>query len=149
MFNGLAQTAWTGPAKMREMLADLVWETETARRVIKKGFKSDLYSVEWLGKLVVPDVVEHLAPAILHDEAYTRQDISRKEADDMFLEAMKSVGIAMWRRWAIYLAVRIGGGRAWRRNKRERTSNPRAWFELHGIYRPEFGPRPEIDNIDV
>lgn len=39
----------------------------------------------------------------------------RAEADAIFREAMEVVGVSAWRRFAMYRAVRLGGGKGWGR----------------------------------
>lgn len=50
--------------------------------------------------------------AVLHDYLYrvnSRPQVSREQADEVFLEAMKSRGVSWWIRWPMYLGVRAGG----------------------------------------
>lgn len=64
-------------------------------------------------------------PAVLHDYLYALRggepyEKSRRECDDLFLEAMQLVGVGWLHRHVIYAAVRLMGGihsmgRAWRR----------------------------------
>lgn len=50
-------------------------------------------------------------PAVIHDYLYTRKDVSRKLADQVFLEAMDvAQDVAPWRRKLRYWAVRLFGG---------------------------------------
>jgi len=42
------------------------------------------------------------------EKAYTRKDV-----DDIFLSLMEQLGLSWWRRRAMYLAVRLFGGRYW------------------------------------
>lgn len=56
------------------------------------------------------------AAAILHDHLYNwgvhfKQIKDRQEADDVFLEAMQSSGVAPWRAWLYFVAVRLFGKR--------------------------------------
>lgn len=135
---------------MREMLVTLEWDNGTERIVIPKGFRTDLYSVRFLGKLITPDIVEQQGPAILHDWCYTIQSLSRAQSDALLLDAMHVVGVGFIKRWSIYLAVCAGGWVAWNRNDHALRTDPRGWFEYHGIYRPEFHtPTAEIDRVDV
>lgn len=41
----------------------------------------------------------------------------RRNADKIFLRAMKACGVRIWKRWIIYIAVRCCGWAAWRKNK--------------------------------
>lgn len=49
-------------------------------------------------------------PAVIHDWLYTRCDVSRKDADEVFAEACKVAGISAWRRGPMWLMVRLFGG---------------------------------------
>ena len=51
--------------------------------------------------------------AVLHDYLYRTGKASRVVADALFLEAMTALGMASWRRWAMYLAVRLFGARVY------------------------------------
>jgi hypothetical protein len=63
-------------------------------------------------------------PAVLHDVLYWRgyvehdmrqKKITRKEADDIFNEAMQVSGVNWFARQLIYAGVRVGGGAIWDR----------------------------------
>ena len=55
--------------------------------------------------------------AVIHDWMYWNQSRSRKEADDIFLEGMVVLEVGYIQRYAIYLAVRLGGWWGWWRNQ--------------------------------
>jgi hypothetical protein len=58
--------------------------------------------------------------AVIHDYLYTHPgERSRKDCDDIFLEAMTDLGVSTMRRNAMYAAVRVGGGLAWRKHRQE------------------------------
>ena len=40
--------------------------------------------------------------------------VTRKQADDIFMCAMKDSGVSWWRRWVVYLGVRVGGWACWK-----------------------------------
>lgn len=50
--------------------------------------------------------------AVIHDYLYGRNlpDVSRKQADEVFAEAMKACGTAAWRRGPMWFGVRLFGG---------------------------------------
>ena len=97
------------------LLEDLVWKDKI---VVKKGFVTDFASVpnDVILQGIVPRNGRERAAAVLHDWIYRGHEPSytRKMADDLFLEAMKSVGFPLWRAYIAYLAVRIFGGIAWK-----------------------------------
>ena len=60
--------------------------------------------------------------ALIHDDLYFRQPVSRRVADLVFLDAMTAEKIPFYFRWPKYLGVRIGGWLGWRRNKRSQRA---------------------------
>lgn len=44
---------------------------------------------------------------------FAPRPVSRDEADDIFLDAMKDSGVSWWKRNAAYIAVQVGGNHAW------------------------------------
>ena len=49
------------------------------------------------------------AAAVLHDWLYRSGMLSRKDAAEVFYNALRSSGIARWRTWIMWAGVRIGG----------------------------------------
>jgi hypothetical protein len=101
---------------------------------IPKGFFSDLASVPRLFWRLFPPSGKYTAAAIVHDFLYYNQSaqvnvtdalhLARADADATFLEAMEALAVAWITRQAIYRAVRIGGGAAWKTNYKKRTGKP-------------------------
>lgn len=83
---------------------------------IPKGFVTDLASVPRLFWSIFPPNGEYSKAAIVHDFIYRTRTllISRKEADAIFLEGMKVLKVPAWRRYAIWLAVRLFGWLAYK-----------------------------------
>ncbi len=78
-------------------------------------FKTDLASVPRLFRSIVPQVGNHLIPAVFHDCAYRGHfGMTRAFADRMFLAFMELSGVGWIRRRAMYVAVRSFGGLAWK-----------------------------------
>lgn len=92
-------------SRAREMAADTI--------VVPPGFETDFASVPRIpvAWLVAGDTA--VAPATLHDWAYTLQFCSRDEADELFREAMEVQGVGWFKRRAMYRAVRWFGASAW------------------------------------
>lgn len=80
---------------------------------IKKGFETDLASIPRVAQGLVPKVGKHVQPAIVHDWFYVHGGITKAEADQMFLDGMKYVGVPWYRRYIMYAAVRVGGKGVW------------------------------------
>jgi hypothetical protein len=97
----------------------LVYDRGHEQIIVPRGFITDLASIPKLfrGLLDVND--SHRKAAVLHDFLYCLQGFTRKQCDDMFLEAMTSIGVPRYKRHLMYVAVRAGGWLIW--NKRANT----------------------------
>lgn len=105
----LTETTWA-------LLAPLTYASDLVEDaiVVPKGFQTDFASVPrvpiafWL----TGDTAHEAA--VVHDWCYQRHlTKTRKEADDIFYEAMSAMEIPAWRRQIMYRAVRLAGGGAW------------------------------------
>ena len=89
---------------------------------VPSGFITDFASTPRLAWSIIPPTGKHTKAAVLHDYLYSdptcwficgielsKFEISRKECDKIFLNAMKVLGVKKWKRTIIYLGVRIGG----------------------------------------
>ena len=83
--------------------------------VIRIGtdFKTDFASVPRFLWGILPPTGKYGKAAVIHDYLYRTALASRAMADAIFLEAMGVLGVALWKRWAMYLAVRLFGWRAY------------------------------------
>jgi hypothetical protein len=67
-------------------------------------------------------------PAIIHDELYktplvavaggTAREVTRAQADAIFLEAMDASGVNWFTKRIIYSGVRVGGWKAWNAHRK-------------------------------
>ena len=90
--------------------------------LIPKGFECDLASIPRpLWRLIAPFELSLVAPMV-HDFIYRAKGrfykdggtdlvVTRKEADDLFLELMELEGVSKWKRKVAYRAVRAFGSR--------------------------------------
>jgi hypothetical protein len=94
---------------------------------VEVGFDTDYASVpRGLWNLYPPDGA-YTEAAVIHDALYWHQataehggkPVTRAQADAVFLEAMKALGIGWVTRHILYRAVRVGGGKAWADNARK------------------------------
>ncbi len=82
-------------------------------------FASDLASIPAVFQMIFPVVDHHRFPAILHDWLYFKRGVigaktfTRSECDDLFLQAMTDSGVSRWKRYSIWMAVRMGGFFSW------------------------------------
>lgn len=109
----------TGSYRLKEALiyagSDLV--------VIPEGFIFDGASVPQIFTNLFPKSgARYDRAACLHDWLYATQTTSRKEADDLFLEAMKADGVNWATRRTIYRAVRMFGWSAWNKVKKHEAN---------------------------
>lgn len=94
---------------------DFRYQSDIAKQVITvpAGFVTDFASVPripisyWLF-----GDTSHEA-AVVHDWLYKSKPVPRDVADEILKEASAVAGIPAWRRWGMYLGVRIGGGKPW------------------------------------
>lgn len=49
------------------------------------------------------------AAATVHDRLYVTAELSRRDADAVFLNALRASGVARWRAWLMWAGVRLGG----------------------------------------
>ena len=84
--------------------------------VVPSGFETDLASIPRRLRSVVAQVGRHMLPAIFHDAAYEGHfgDMTKAEADQMFLDGMEAVDVPWVRRKVMYAAVRVGGRGHWK-----------------------------------
>ena len=97
---------------------------------VETNFRTDLASIPRVAQIIVPKLGRFNQSACTHDWCYKnrfvfvkshfydhtgveRKSISRKDADQIFLQAMKVAGVRYTRRMAIYWAVRAGGWTHW------------------------------------
>ena len=71
------------------------------------GFETDLASVPRLLRSIVSKV-DGIEASIIHDWLYHSREVTRKEADRIFLDLLDGV-VPEWRRRAMYWAVRAFG----------------------------------------
>ncbi len=88
--------------------------TEVLEFTVLAGFSTDLASIPRAFQGIVPKVGKHIQPAIAHDWCYMgNTDLTKADADLLFLEGMESVGVWWLRRRVMYMAVRLGGTGHW------------------------------------
>lgn len=89
---------------------------------IPKGFRTDFASIPWFARwFVTPLEQPQYRAAALHDVLYRAPKLraehygmSRKECDEIFLDAMLADGTPRFKAAMMWFAVRIGGAFAYR-----------------------------------
>lgn len=104
-----------------ELLKPFVYKSESIGDItVPENFSTDLTSVPWFARWYVSRDGDHTKPAVIHDWLYLKKSaadfpaITRKQADEVFLEALLVRGIRPSMAKIMYGAVRIGGGRSFR-----------------------------------
>jgi hypothetical protein len=103
----IAAQRWRLLADFKALLIPGVMQTVPA------GFVTDFASVPRvpLAFLLCGDTA-HKA-AVLHDYLYSQGGTDRSYADAVLRAGMAADGEPAWRRWAMWAAVRVFGGRFW------------------------------------
>ena len=101
---------------------------------VPKGFNCDLASVpRWVRSVATP-WNQSARPGVWHDCCYRWYEtwrIPRKEADELYRDALMEEGVARWRAWIQMMAVKFGAGDAWERwrhaSQRRKGPKPARW----------------------
>ncbi len=86
---------------------------------VPKGFVTDCASIPFPVKMFIPVSGLYNQAAVLHDYLYATQTRSRKESDDIFLEAMTVLGVNVIKRKLMYWAVRMFAWIPWNHHKKK------------------------------
>ena len=86
-----------------------------------KGFDFDAASIPQIFWSIIgsPFTGNYTTPAAIHDGLYAGEILDRKVCDDIFLDLMKQYKVSYIRRYAMYWAVRLGGGKVWKEHTKE------------------------------
>lgn len=89
----------------------LVYVSDVAQMTITvpAGFRTDLASVPRLPVVYWLTGDTSSAAAVVHDYLYSTGMVPRALADEVLREASQCTGVPAWRRWIMYLGVRLGG----------------------------------------
>lgn len=91
--------------------------------VVPVNFVTDYASIPRAFQLFIPKLGRHRKAAVLHDYLYSKNNkysyLTRKECDCIFYAAMKDSGVAKWKRYSMYRAVRLGGWASFHKKEME------------------------------
>jgi len=121
---------WVGGDYPWELTENLEYVSERhGYFCIPAGYRTDFASVPRLPFAYWAAGGKAVLPSILHDHCYDCRTavMTRKQADKVFLEAMKAASdpASGFTRWVMYAAVRAGGGRGWQRDSSHKCINCR------------------------
>jgi hypothetical protein len=122
------------PFVLLEAFSYLIGDSDERWVTVPTGFRTDFASIPRPFRNVFNPTGRYGKAAVVHDGLYNDVYISellidegtgdvyenhyhptRKEADGIFLEAMKVLGVGWWTRTTVYLAVRTGGRGSFRK----------------------------------
>jgi len=106
--------------RARRLINDVPVLINGQPHVIPAGFVTDGASVPRGLWNLFPPFGRYNKAALLHDWLYQFGAMTRAQADYVFLEAMKELGVGLLTRWAMYSGVRAGGWVAWNGYARQR-----------------------------
>lgn len=102
-----------------ELHEDVVYYPDSGHAiVVPSGTITDFASIPRFFHRILPPMDIHRKAAIVHDHLYSTQSVSKKDADLIFLEAMKALDVPAWKRNAMYQAVKWFGFVAWNNHKK-------------------------------
>lgn len=86
---------------------------------VPSGFMTDFASIPWLFRWwQTGSTGPQRVAGYFHDWLYSEQSkYDRKYSDRVFRLVMEAAGGSAFKRWAMYLALRLGGWAAWRSNQ--------------------------------
>jgi hypothetical protein len=101
--------------KLLEGVSYIVPELD-AKIIIKPGFLTDGASIPRFFWRIIghPFAADILPAALLHDALYQTELFPRAFCDRVFRDYLGQRGFSWWRRTAVWLGVRLGGGFVWR-----------------------------------
>lgn len=119
-FLKLPEMRWVSYKHGWRLTSHLIFRSDThGLVVVPVGFETNLASVPRLPMIHLLAAGRANMPAVLHDFLYgcCKTNLTRKEADKIFLEAMRDIAepASALTQFAMYIGVRIGGRRHWRK----------------------------------
>lgn len=82
---------------------------------VPRGFDTDGASIPPIINELWKEGGKKMRAAVVHDWLYRYHPVSKRQADMVFLEAMKVVGVGLIKRYLMYYAVRLFGGFSWKK----------------------------------
>lgn len=99
--------------KVFKVVNKVVYEVLGYKIEVPSGFLTDLASTPKYLWFAFPPFGDYTDAAIVHDYLYSiyckYKEITREQADKIFLELMKRLGVPLWKRQLMYRGVRMFG----------------------------------------
>lgn len=84
---------------------------------VPAGFETDFASTPVFAWIIFPPWGRYSKAAVIHDYLYQTGERTRKEADEIFREAMCVLGVPKWQCTIMFVAVRCFGWLGWHHKK--------------------------------
>ncbi|EBL9222499.1 DUF1353 domain-containing protein [Salmonella enterica] len=97
------------PWRVHEPFEFYLSDDESEVIEVPAGFITDLATVPRIFWILLPPDGKYAKAAIIHDYLYDNALRTKKEADLIFLDGMKVLGVPKWKRIVMYQAVRLFG----------------------------------------
>lgn len=124
-----------------------LWLGGNRKVLVEARYVTDWASIPRLFRSIIPKRGRYSPAALVHDWLYAShhvlhsgkpEEITRKEADKIFLEIMADLGVGWLKRKTMYRAVRLGGWRSWGKEKYRILSEDGETI----LYRDEWTVKP-------
>lgn len=114
---------------MLRLHAPLVFRSQGYLRThVPAGFTFDGASIPpFLRWVINPLDGEIGAAAAVHDWLYVVHSVPRKQADQLFYEALISLGASRWKAWIMWAGVRVRGQCGWESYYKRREEAMALW----------------------
>ena len=106
--------------KYWEVMEDYYYKTSRGVIRVPKGFRTDYASVPRIFRNIINSYGKHGRAAVVHDWLYSSKckiNVTREEADKVFLEIMKECGVNVFKRNLMYRMVRLFGASHFRKGE--------------------------------
>lgn len=112
----------------------LVYRTHEGEDIVTPaGFLTDLASIPWLARTIVPHNRAERMPAVLHDYLFVIQDRPLAEVNRLMYEAMRETGVGLYARTMIRAGLMMGSWVPWRRNAQAIRDDRHGFMRKYGL----------------
>ena len=114
------------------LLEDIIVNSLGYQIKLLKWFDFDAASIPKMFWSIIgsPFTGNYTTPAAIHDGLYAGEILDRKVCDDIFLDLMKQYKVSYVRRYAMYWAVRLGGGKVWKEHNQEEVQEYKKYVDV-------------------
>jgi len=110
-------TDFVGDERVFWACVPLLFKDDKGKILIPANFLSDGLSIPKMFQNIFSKSPSYIFAGILHDFCYKKNtglDLSRRQADKIFLRWMKHYQVGLMTRQTIWLAVRVGARKSWK-----------------------------------